>query len=195
MIGYNCDLETQRQLLFSILQKNSLLFEIIRGAPEIGLDDYYIGAGCICQTVWNYQNGFDLMYGISDVDFVYFDVDTGYEKEDIVIRQIEQRFSHLPVVIDVKNQARVHLWYQKHYGYELLPYESLEHAINSWPTTSTSIGIKLINDKLVVYAPFGLNDMFGQIVRANKTQITKDFYLQKCAKWSKKWFTLQIMEW
>ncbi len=195
MIGYNCDLETQKQILFSILSENSVLFELIKGAQSIGLQNYYIGAGCICQTVWNFQNNLDLMYGISDVDFVYFDEDLSYEKEDLIIKQIEQKFSHLPIKIDIKNQARVHLWYKKYYGYELQPYVSVENAINTWPTTATSIGVKMLDDKFMVYAPFGLNDMFGQIIRANKTQITKETYLQKCEKWYKKWNTLKIIEW
>lgn len=195
MIGYNCDLETQKQTLFSILSENSVLFELIKGTQSIGLQNYYIGAGCICQTVWNFQNNSDLMYGISDVDFVYFDEDLSYEKEDLIIKQIEQRFSHLPIKIDIKNQARVHLWYKKHYEYELQPYTSLENAINTWPTTATSIGVRMLDDKFIVYAPFGLNDMFGQIIRANKTQITKETYMQKCEKWYKKWNTLKIIEW
>jgi len=195
MIGYNCDLDTQKQMLFSILSKNSVLFELIKDAQSIGLQNYYIGAGCICQTVWNFQNNLDLMYGISDVDFVYFDEDLSYEKEDLIIKQIERKFYHLPIKIDIKNQARVHLWYKKYYGYELSPYVSVENAINTWPTTATAIGVKMLDDKFIVYAPFGLNDMFGQIIRANKAQITKETYLQKCEKWSKKWSSLKIIKW
>lgn len=159
------------------------------------MNDYYIVAGCISQTVWNYQNGYELMYGISDVDFVYFDVDTSYEKEDAVIRQVEHKFSYLPIKIDVKNQARVHLWFQERFGYKIQPYHSLEQAINTWPTTSNTIGVKLADEKFVVYAPFGLNDMFGQIIRANKTQLTEETFLYKCEKWSKKWQTLKIIGW
>lgn len=195
MIGYNCDLNTQKEILFSILSKNTILFEILKEAQDLGLENYYIGAGCICQTIWNYQNNLDLMYGISDVDFVYFDNDLSYEKEDLIIKQIEKKFSHLPVKIDVKNQARVHLWYKEYFGYNLTPYKSLEDSINTWPTTATSIGVRLIDDKFIVYAPFGLNDMFGQIIRANKTQITKETYQKKCEKWLGKWDTLKITEW
>ena len=50
-------------------------------------------------------------------------------------------------------------------------------------------------NQFLVYAPYGLNDMFGQIIRANKTQITKETYIQKCNKWLKKWNTLNIVEW
>ena len=195
MIGYNRDIGTQQRLLYEILSQSPVLFDVLEGAQTLGLEDYYIGAGCVCQTVWNFQNGLDLMYGISDIDFVYFDAELSYEAEDRVIRRVKQRFCALPVEIDVKNQARVHLWYKDHYGYDLRPYGSLEEAISTWPTTATSIGIRLQDSALTVCAPFGLNDLFGQIVRPNKTQITEETYLKKCEKWKAKWNTLTIVSW
>ena len=195
MVGYNCDIDSQKRLLYEILSKNPVLFKVIRESQTIGLENYYIGAGCICQTVWNYQNNMDSMYGISDIDFVYYDDDLSYEKEDRVIKQVKGKFQGLPVEIDVKNLARVHLWYKEHYGYDLQPYTSVEHAINTWPTTATSIGVRLCDDTFVVYAPYGLNDMFGQIVRPNKTQITKETYIKKCEKWGLNWKTLKFVQW
>lgn len=195
MIGYNRDIDTQKRLLHDILSQNPVLFEVIKGSVALGLENYYIGAGCVCQTVWNFQNGLDLMYGISDIDFAYFDEDLSYEKEDRVIQQVKQKFQGLPVEIDVKNQARVHLWYKDHYGYGLRPYASVEDAINTWPTTATAAGVRMRGDTLAVYAPFGLNDLFGQIVRPNKTQITEETYLKKCEKWSSRWNTLTFIPW
>lgn len=196
MQGYRCDIEQQKEFLFSILSKNKVLMEIIREAEKLGLDFYYIGAGCICQSVWNYQNHFEPMYGISDVDLVYFDdVDLSYETEELIVDEVRHRFSHLPVAIDVKNQARVHLWYQDYYGYALKPYDSLESAIDSWPTTASAVGVRMERGEFIVYAPYGLNDMFGQIVRPNKTQITEETYRHKCEKWLAKWDSLTIMEW
>lgn len=195
MIGYNCDIDTQKRILYDILSESPVLFEVISRSPSLGLENYYIGAGCVCQTVWNFQNGLDLMHGISDIDFVYFDEDLSYEKEDCVIRQVKDLFRELPVEIDVKNQARVHLWYRDHYGYDLQPYVSVEEAINTWPTTATAIGVRMQGGALAVYAPFGLNDLFGQIVRPNKTQITEETYLRKCEKWAAKWNTLTLIPW
>ena len=195
MIGYNRDIGTQQGLLYEILSQSPVLFDVLEGAQTLGLEDYYIGAGCVCQTVWNFQNGLDLMHGISDIDFVYFDEDLSYEAEDCVIKRVKQRFCALPVDIDVKNQARVHLWYKDHYGYDLKPYVSLEEAISTWPTTATSVGVRLQDCALTVCAPFGLNDLFGQIVRPNKTQITEETYREKCEKWKSKWNTLTFIPW
>ena len=195
MIGYNCDIGTQRRLLYEILSRNAILLEVLRGARTLGLENYYIGAGCVCQTVWNFQNGLELMHGISDIDFVYFDEDLSYEAEDRVIKQVKQAFRGLPVEIDVKNEARVHLWYKEHNGYDISPYTSVEAAIDTWPTTATSVGVRLRDGVFEVYAPFGLNDLFGQIVRPNKTQITEETYIKKCRKWVSKWDTLTIVPW
>lgn len=136
------------------------------------------------------------MHGISDIDLVYFDgEDLSYESEERNIKKVADEFSNLPIQFDVKNQARVHLWYKDYFGYELSPYNSVEDAISSWPTTATAIGVRMENNKLIVYAPFGMNDMFGQIVRANKTQVDKETYIKKCEKWAGKWDTLSFFEW
>lgn len=97
--------------------------------------------------------------------------------------------------MDIKNQARVHLWYKDYFGYDIKPIISLEDAINRWPTTSTAIGIRKENNNYLIYAPYGLNDMFSKIVRANKTQITKDIYQNKIIRWKNIWKDLKIIEW
>ncbi|MDU7476081.1 MAG: nucleotidyltransferase family protein [Paenibacillus macerans] len=52
---------------------------------------------------------------------------------------------------------------------DLKPYLTLEDAIDSWPTTSTSIGVRLDeNAGWKVYSPYGLEDLFQLKVRANK---------------------------
>jgi len=182
--------------LAEILAANRPLYEIIEKSRGIGLADYYIGAGCIAQTVWNYFTGRDLMHGISDVDFVYFDnSDLSAEAESRVAARLAALTNPCGIKLDVNNQARVHLWYKEHFGYDIRPYDSVESAINTWPTTATSVGVRLEGDDLKVYAPFGLDDLFGMIVRANKAQITEEIYLQKVEKWVKKWPELVIIPW
>jgi hypothetical protein len=104
-------------------------------------------------------------------------------------------FLQCPIKLDIKNQARVHLWYKDHFGYDIKPFNSIEDAVNTWPTTATSIGVRLENGNFIIYAPFGLNDLFGMIVRANKAQITEEIYLQKVNKWKTKWPALTIIPW
>jgi len=196
MIGYNNDINRQIKHFEEIIFSNEVLTKILTNAENVGLDYYYIGAGCIAQTIWNYQMNYDLNYGISDIDFVYFDSsDLSFEAENIIIEKVKNKINICPSNLDIKNQARVHIWYKKHFGYDIKPYNSLEEAINTWPTTATSIGVKLENNKLKIYAPFGLNDIFGLIVKANKAQITEKIYLEKVNKWKAKWPSLKIISW
>ena len=196
MDGFNTDLQSQISQLESILPLNKELYCIIEKASGMGLKDYYIGAGCITQTVWNYQSGFELSSGISDIDFVYFDdTDLSFDAENKIISSVTSKISTSKISLDIKNQARVHLWYKERFGYEIKPYDSIESAINTWPTTATSIGVRLENNKLRIYAPFGLNDLFGMIVKANKAQITEKIYMQKVQKWITKWPSLTVIPW
>jgi hypothetical protein len=72
----------------------------------------------------------------------------------------------------------------------------VEHAIDSMPTTVTSIGVRRNGrGALDVYAPFGLTDLFGSIVRPNKRQITRDIYERKLARWTRIWPHLQVIAW
>jgi hypothetical protein len=135
------------------------------------------------------------MYGISDIDFVYYDYDLSFEAEDRAIKLVSEQLEPFGIAVDIKNQARVHLWYAEHFGYEIAPYDSVEAAINSWPATTTSIGVRLRGGELEVYAPYGLNDMFGRVVRANRVQITQKIYEAKVAKWTAKWDDLTVVPW
>ncbi|WP_040210244.1 nucleotidyltransferase family protein [Clostridium polynesiense] len=195
--GYNLDIHAQLKVLETILMANEIINIAIERGKLLGIDNYYIGAGCITQTVWNYLSNNSLDYGIKDIDFVYFDDNNlDFQSENRVISKVKDLYSDLKIHVDVKNQARVHLWYKSHFGYDIEPYTSLEAALNTWPTTATSIGVrKEKNNKFKVYAPFGLNDLFGKIVRANKSQITKEIYENKVSSWLNKWPDLKITPW
>jgi len=52
------------------------------------LKNYYLAAGAVNQTVFNYYHDFPLDQGIKDFDIVYFDPDVSYEKEDEWIKKL-----------------------------------------------------------------------------------------------------------
>ena len=194
LYGADKPLQKQIEILHEILKYNAILYEIIKDSPKLCMENYYIGAGCINQTIWNYQNGNAPMLGINDVDFIYYDEDLSYESESEVINKVQDMFQHLPIEIDIKNQARVHLWYKEHFGYALEPLLSIQSAVNIWLPV-TAIGVRLMDETLEVYAPYGLNDIFTQTVRPNKIQIPKEYYETKVKKWSELWPNLKIIPW
>ncbi len=194
-LAINQNLATQIDILEEILIKNQLIEEILEKSSKFDLPNWYLVAGCIANTVWNYLHGFDITNGIKDYDLVYFDDNTSYKAEDEFIKKGRKVFKELLADIEIRNQARVHLWHEKHFGRKIHPYLSTEEGINTYPTTATTIGIRREKDKFIVYAPYGLNDLFGMIVRPNKIEITEEIYLNKIKRWSKIWPKLKIVPW
>ncbi len=182
--------------LLKIVLENPAVNSVLDAAVDLKLPDWFVGAGCIAQTVWNKHHGYDLTDNINDIDLVYFDNnDLSFEAEDKIIRMTKENLSHISIPVDVKNQARVHLWYGKHFGYDISPYASIYDALKSWPTTATSIGIRKENDDYKIFAPFGLDDLLNLIVRANKVQITEEIYNSKVERWTKCWPELKVISW
>lgn len=188
---------TKEEELLQILEKNKSVQVILERAQKMDMPNWYLGAGGIAQTVWNLRHGFNLENGIKDYDLVYYDAnDISYEAEDIFIQKGKEIFGDIPVLVEIRNQARVHLWYKKHFGKAIGQYKTVEEAINTWPTTATSIGIRKSADgKFQIHAPLGLNDVLGMIVRANKVQITENIYQDKVNRWIKIWPKLRIIPW
>lgn len=182
--------------LQAIVSESPLLSPILGNWGKIALPDCWLVAGAIAQTVWNRAFGFPPAHGINDIDIIYFDAaDLSEDAEAQHSARIREAFSGLPVWIDVKNEARVHLWYEARFGYPMEPYTSTADAIATFPTTATAIGLRPAPAGLELYAPYGLSDLFGAVVRPNKTQITREIYERKVARWISLWPQFEIIDW
>lgn len=196
--GKDKSLNEQLLVLESILNKSKKIKEILRVLEQYSKENqdfknYYLAAGCINQTIFNYYHNYDLDYGIGDYDIVYYDEDTSYEKEDIIIKDLKERLKHLDLKFDIKNEKRVHIWYNEKYKTNRKEYESVEDAISKWGTTITCLGVRMENNKLIVCAPYGLNDLFNLILRPVKIDFTKEDYEKKVTKWTNKWELLKVI--
>ena len=101
-------------------------------AEGLGLTDWYLAAGCLFQTVWNVLEGHDPERGIGDYDLIYHDgTDLSWEAEDVVIRRCAAAFADLGAEVEVRNQARVHLWYEDHFGVPYAPLTSSAAAVDT----------------------------------------------------------------
>jgi hypothetical protein len=75
----------------------------------LDLQDGWLVAGCLFQTVWNIRSNRAPEAGIKDYDIFYFDAsDLTEEAEARVQQRVEAALGKLGVPIEVKNQARVH---------------------------------------------------------------------------------------
>ena len=176
--------------------KSQLLAPIFRNWENIQLKDCWLVAGCVAQTIWNDKFALPLEFGISDIDLIYFDSsDLSERSEQRHAQRIRQSFDQLPVWIDVKNEARVHCWYEKKFGYPIEPYQSVEAAISTFPTTATAVGVRPSGNGLEVHSTYGLDDLLGGIVRPNKVQVSQGDFEAKANKWIKKWPDLTVLNW
>ena len=96
---------------------------------------------------------------------------------------------------DVKNQARVHLWYETRFGKPTGAYRSSENAIDTFPTTVGSVGVRPQDGSLEAYTTFGFDDLLSLVVRPNKRLVTPDVYAAKVTRWKALWPKLSIVEW
>lgn len=179
--------------LKNVVLQNSVLVDILNKAPLLGIKNWYLGAGCISQTYWNYKHGYDLNQGIEDYDLVYFDPDTSAEAQDAFIQKGRELFGDIPV--EIVNQARVHLWSFEQFGYRAPAYTSTEEPIADWPTTATCVGLRKEGDNIKIYTPLGVEDILNLTIRANKKAVTEEEYNKKVAKWTKKWPLLKVVPW
>jgi uncharacterized protein len=183
---------TKNEFLALVL-RNPINESIARELETLALPDAWIVSGCLVQSVWNALTGRAIDYGIADYDVFYFDGDTSWAAEDAVIRAVAARTGGLGVKVEVRNQARVHLWYPAKHG---LPYPPLARAtegIDRFLTQNTMIGIRRAGEAYDIYAPHGFDDVAGLIVRPNPGPgFSAANYAAKAARWKALWPELTV---
>ncbi|MHB8504356.1 MAG: nucleotidyltransferase family protein, partial [Acidimicrobiales bacterium] len=186
----------QVEALEAIVRSNPVACSLLDQLPGFDLPSWYLGAGGVAQTVWNHLHGFAPTHGVTDYDIVYFDPDDLTEAGE---KAIEARVASVAgaggAKIDLTNEARVHTWYERRFGRPLAAYRSTEHAIATWPTTATSLGVRYDGSDFVVCAPFGLADLFSMVVRPNTTLVDRGVYEAKAERWRRLWPRLTVAPW
>jgi hypothetical protein len=146
------------------------LMTVLEVLRRQGLPDVLVVSGAVYQTVWNALTERAADYGIKDYDVGYFDTDTSYDAEDAVIRRVAAAFDEpLRSRVEVRNQARVHLWFEDHFGHDYgTALTSTAEALTRFVCPAFAVGLRLENDgELTIAAPFGLEDVFAMRLRAN----------------------------
>ena len=161
---------------------------------HLALPDAWIVSGCLVQTAWNVLTTRAVDYGIADYDIFYFDPDTSWQAEDAVIRQLQGRLANLGVKIEVRNQARVHLWYPQKHGLPYPPLTCSSDGIDRFLAKNTQVGIRRTGDGYDVYAPNGFDDIEGLIVRPNPgPNFSPANYEKKAARWKRLWPEIKVL--
>jgi len=180
--------------LEAILRGSPLLMQVLETARGLDLPDWLLFSGAVYQRVLNQLTGRDPDYGIKDYDLGYFDAgDTSYEAEDLVIRRVAAAFEPpLRDAVEVRNQARVHLWFEARFGEPYAPLASTAEALTRFVSPTFAVGVRLEADgRMRLEAPFGLEDLFALRIQPNPHR-TSPNYPAIAAAALKRWPELTI---
>ncbi|MDP3761844.1 MAG: nucleotidyltransferase family protein [Ramlibacter sp.] len=161
---------------------------------SLRLPDGWLVAGCLFQTIWNLRSGAAAEARIKDYDIFYFDgADLSEEGERRVQHAVDDVFGDLGVVVEAKNQARVHLWYQDHFGYAYPPLRSSGDGMDRFLVTATCVGLRP-NDAAgwQVYAPHGLQLLYDGVLGPNVLTDHGDLFEEKVRSYQSRWPWLTV---
>jgi uncharacterized protein len=167
----------ERQL-GEILRASPPMMQVLNTLRRLAPPDWMVFSGAVYQRVLNHLGGRPLDYGIKDYDVGYFDAsDISYEAEDVVIRRVAGAFDPpLRDLVEVRNQARVHVWFEGKFGEPYPPLASTEEALARFVSPMFAVGVRLEpDDRIAIAAPFGLSDLFARRLRRNPGRCSPNF--------------------
>lgn len=198
--------QLERQLI-DIVRADPDLMRILAGLRHLALPDSWLVSGAIYQTVWNCLTGRPRRTGIKDYDLIYFDAaDLSWEAEDHQILRAEAHFADTGLPVELRNQARVHLWFEARFGTPHGPaltsslqsldrYASKVHAVAIAPSPIAFDLDAAGGDAVIVRAPFGLDDLFAMRIRPNRAIDNRATHAAKAARMRAIWPELTVEPW
>lgn len=167
---------------------------ILERLPQLDVADCWLVSGAMFQTAWNAKTGRPPAHGIKDYDIFYFEPDPSFEAEDAVIRRSAELFGGLGVEIEVRNQGRVHVWYEQKFGTAYPKLTCATDGIDRFLCDCSMVGIKPDGEAHMVYAPKGFADIETMTVRPNRVaNFNPDRYREKAARWRELWPEITIL--
>ena len=165
---------------------------ILERLVELDALDCWLVSGALFQPAWNALTNRAPDYGIKDYDILYFDDDTSWEAEDRVIKGAVGLFADLGVTVEVRNQARVHLWYEQKFGTPYAPLKRSTDAIDRFLIDCSMVGIRAGSHE--IYAPKGFADIASMTIRPNRApNFHPARYREKAERWRELWPELTIL--
>lgn len=183
--------------LVTIIRADPGLMHVLRVVRGLDLRDWRVVSGAVYQAVWNAQTGRPAGYGIKDYDLAYFDAsDVSYEAEDVVIQRVAAAFEEpFRSQVEVRNQARVHLWFENRFGEPYTPLTSTDEALSRFVAPTFAVGIRLeADDRITVAAPFGLDDVFAMTIRPNPNRPLAKGWARTIENARGRWPELTVIE-
>lgn len=194
---YAASEEERIEKLSQIIASVPHVMTILKTIQALELPDAWLVSGGLYQTAWNVLTGRPLMHGIKDFDIVYFDgADLSYEGEDKVIKTVNASLPDLADLIEVRNQARVHLWYEKRFGRPYRPLDCTMDSLTTYAARTHAVAARVTSTgNLVLHAPFGLANLFAMRLVPNYVQPNERTYVEKAERMKALWPELDVVPW
>lgn len=188
--------ERQRAALQRLVAGNDDLMAVLTRLRGSGLPDAWLVSGAIYGSVWNALTGRPPRHGIKDYDLIYFDAsDLSWEAEDRQIRRLEALMAPLGLPVELRNQARVHLWYPERFGGDYPRLSEATQSLSFYAARTHSIAVRLDGDDIAVAAPFGLGLIFDLRIVPNPLMDNRATYREKGARALRHWPELIVEPW
>lgn len=187
---------TRAEALKAALRASPTVMRVLEHGCSLGLGQWRLVSGAVYQTVWNRLTGRPLDYGLKDFDLVYFDPDVSWDAEDAAIRRAADHFPpDLAPRVEVRNQARVHLWFEQKFGEPYAPLFSTDDSLARYVAPAFAVGVRLEPDgSLDLVAPFGLADLFALRLRPNPVrQVSLAGFDRPAASLKARWPEIEIL--
>jgi hypothetical protein len=174
--------------------RNPINRAILQRLPLLGAPQAWLVAGCVFQALWNEIAGRPQQRDVKDYDVFYFDdADLSWEAEDEVIRRGRVLFGDLDALVEIRNQARVHLWYPRRFGGAYPPLASAEDGIGRFLVRCTCVGLAPHGDgSLRLHAPYGVDELERGILRPNANAPSLGRFREKAMSYVARWPFLRI---
>ncbi len=189
--------QEQCAALLDIAQKDPLLQDALAIARSMQLPQWRIVSGAVYNTVWNHLTGKPSGYGVKDIDLFYYDArDISWKAEDTVIRRGSILFATLPVPVEIRNQARVHLWYREKFGEPFPALATGDESLGRFASKTHAVGLRLdADDQVDLYAPFGLDDVFSFRITPNRSTNNRKTHEKKGERAKRLWPEVSVEPW
>lgn len=178
-----------------IVQADDAITALLAAMRTFRAPDLWLVSGVLFQTVWNVLEAKPAGHGIRDIDLFYFDLDSSEEAEDRWIKRAAKHFAFAGRDVQLRNQARVHLWYSGKFGTSYPQLHCSCDGVRQFLMPACMIAIRpAAAGGIEIFAPLGLDDIFDRVIRPNPLWQgpQRPEYLVKATRYMQDWPSLTM---
>ena len=104
--------------------------------------------------------------------------------------------------MEVRNQARVHLWFETRFGCAYPRLACADEALRYYASVVHAVGVRLEDNgrldddgRLDIAAPFGLDDLFAMVIRPNHALDNAASHGSKARRAQAIWPRVVVLPW